>query len=175
MYQGSALGYSQYDRDMAMYRGDLGYMWEWRDRVRDRSDVRPQQGEVRYIPNRYFNSMNRGNPQDLMQVDMKRGCENQMFDTSDRVSQMNEGYGYPQRVNPMMRVDQTRGQPLQPLQPMQPLQPLQPAMQERQGNNPFWINESGRSNYLYRCEEGVRHRMRQGDHGTSSRRREEAV
>ena len=29
MYQGSALDYSQYDRDLAMYLGDLGYMWEW--------------------------------------------------------------------------------------------------------------------------------------------------
>lgn len=173
MYQGSALDYSQYDRDMAMYRGDLGYMWEWRDHVRDRSEVRPQQSEVRYIPNRYFNSMNRGNPQDLMQVEEKRVCENQMFDNSDRVSQMNEGYGYPQRVNPMMRVDQTHVQPLQPLQPLQPT--LQPTLQERQMNNPFWINESGRSDYLYGCEEGVRHRMRQGDHGASSRRREEAV
>ena len=168
MYQGSPLRYSQYDRgDMAvpsMYRGDLGYMWEQVVCVRPRQELRGQQGDVGYIPNRYFNRMNRGNPPDLMQVSLCGASERQMFDSQDRMAQMHEGYGYPPRVNPMMRMEQSRGPQVQPVPPVQ---------QERQMNNPYWINGNMNRDYLWGRSGRVRRRMRQNAHVPGSRMCEE--
>ena len=134
VYQSSPLRYSQYDREMAvpgMYRGDLGYRQELRAPELRGPELRGQQGDVGYIPNRYFNRMNRGNPPDLMQ----------MFDSQDRIAQMHEGYGYPPRVNPMMRMEQPGQQPGQP---------------ERQMSNPYWMNGNVNRDYLMRQNAHVR-------------------
>lgn len=155
----SSLRYSQYDREMAvpgMYRGDLGYRQELRG-----PELRGQQGDVGYIPNRYFNRMNRGNPPDLMQVGVSAVGEGQMFDSQDRIAQMHEGYGYPPRVNPMMRVEQPRQQP------------GQPGQAERQMSNPYWMNGSANRDYMFGRGGGVRRRMRQGAHVPGNRGREE--
>lgn len=170
MYQSSPLRYSQYDREMAvpgMYRGDLGYRQELRGpelrgpELRGPElrgpELRGQQSDVGYIPNRYFNRMNRGNPPDLMQVGESAVGEGQMFDSQDRIAQMHEGYGYPPRVNPMMRMEQ----------------PGQPGQPERQMSNPYWMNGSVNRDYLFGCGGSVRRRTRQGAHVPGNRGREE--